>query len=242
MIQKQFENIGRELRDSILLVLRDYSEALLLAIFMAIILRSFVFSAYKVVNLTMEPNLKLGDFIVGFKIPYGFQIPLTQVHIGKGEPKRNEVLIFSCPNQRRQSCIKRVIGIAGDRVEIRGKKLILNGKMAKYVKSNLTPKTLVPGGQALIFYERWGRFSRPVLVTGREEGENFGPYIVPPGHFFALGDHRDHSEDSRHWGGVPYENIEARASLVWFSVEWLSSAEGGFDSRVRWERLFQWVR
>ena len=122
---KSFENLGRDLRDAVLRLLRDYSEALGLAILMAVILRFFVFGAYKISNPTMEPNLKLGDFVIGYKLPYGVNIPFSDAHVGHSAPRRGEVIVFRCPKTPETYCVKRAVGLPGDRVEIKGKRLIV---------------------------------------------------------------------------------------------------------------------
>src|SRR5690242_12553742 len=140
---KSFENLGRDLRDAVLRLLRDYSEALGLAILMAVILRFFVFGAYKISNPTMEPNLKLGDFVIGYKLPYGVNIPFSDAHVGHSAPRRGEVIVFRCPKTPETYCVKRAVGLPGDRVEIKGKRLIVNGHMATYEKSSVEPSEVL---------------------------------------------------------------------------------------------------
>lgn len=239
---KFLEDLGRDLRDTILRLLRDYSEALLLAILMAVILRTFVLSAYKISNLTMEPNLKLGDFIIGYKLPYGVNIPFTDLHVGQGRPRRGEVLLFKCPRKTDLICMKRVVGLEGDRIEIRGKRLFVNGRRARYVKSSQKPSEILSQqGDFVVLTESLGESSRDILVSNIKSNSDFGPLVVPPRTFFALGDNRDFSEDSRHWGPVPLSSIEARALFVWLSVAWMPQDDGGYRSHLRWDRIFSWV-
>ncbi len=241
MLPKSFENLGRELRDSVLRLLRDYSEALFLAILMAVILRLFVISAYKISNSTMEPNLKLGDFIIGYKLPYGIDIPFSEKRIGKTVPARGEIIIFKCPKNLNQFCVKRVIGLPGDRVEIRGKRLIVNGRAYKYLKSVdvPTPSFSTPNAIAILKESQKGQPPRNIIVSNVKETNDFGPYIVPPDAFFALGDNRDFSEDSRHWGAIPLASIESRALFVWLSIEWQKKPSGAYSSSVRWRRMLK---
>jgi signal peptidase I len=241
MSLQSFENLGREMRDSILRLLRDYSEALFLAIVMALILRLFVFSAYKISNPTMEPNLKLGDFIVGYKLPYGFDVPFSDRHIGRAQPRRGEVVIFKCPRNLTQVCVKRIVGLPGDRVEIRGKRLVINGQMAKYELSQELPsKVLIQQRRLVVLREKFaGVKARSIIISDSKELSDFSPYIVPPDSFFALGDNRDFSEDSRHWGAVPLKSIESRAAMVWLSIEWQKQPSGAYTSGLRWSRIFK---
>ncbi|OFZ11068.1 MAG: signal peptidase I [Bdellovibrionales bacterium RBG_16_40_8] len=240
---KFLENLGREFRDTVLRLLRDYSESLFLALIMAFILRLFVFTTYKISNPVMEPNLKLGDFIVGYKLPYGFNLPFFDSHYGQTTPRRGDLLIFKCPKTPELSCVRRVAGISGDRIEIRGQRLLINGRVAKYVRSNLKPSIALKGPEKLVaIEEKITGNVRAILISDKDELGNFGPYIVPPESFFALGDNRDFSEDSRHWGAVPNNLIESRAIFVWLSIEWLPQQDGSFTSRLRWERLFSLVK
>jgi signal peptidase I len=239
---KSVESLGREFRDTLLRLLRDYSEALVLALVLAVVLRVFVFASYKVANLNMEPNLKLGDFILGYRLPYGFHIPFTQMHVGKAHIQRGQVLIFRCPMQPDLNCVKRVVGLPGDRIEIKKQKLFINGRPAKYALLKEQPVLQAEGGLRLkAFAEKHKKMKNKVLLANDPEIADFGPYVVPPESFFALGDNRYTSEDSRHWGAISYSAIESRAVFIWLSIEWVPLASGRYASQVRWDRLFSSV-
>lgn len=241
---KSVENLGREFRDVVLRLLRDYSEALVLAVIMAIVLRTFVFASYKISNMNMEPSLKIGDFIIGYRLPYGFYVPFTGTHLGPKQVKRGEVIVFRCPKQTDVNCVKRVVALPGDNVSIKGQRLYINGKVAKYTPLNKAGSLTLNGTMKVTILEESIRNERhPILISDVATSvPDFGPYIVPPDSFFALGDNRDFSEDSRHWGAVSMSRIESRAFFIWLSIEWFELPNGQFDSRVRWERIFSWVR
>jgi signal peptidase I len=237
---RRFENAGRDLRDTVLHILRDYSESLILAIIFALILRQFVFSAYRISNVMMEPTLKLGDFVLGYKLPYGVTIPFLDKHIGQTSPRRGDVLVFRCPSRPEASCIKRAVAVSGDRVEIRGQRLIINGVVAKYSRSEKPPEEILAAQAAVVtLHEGFSREGHDILISDVEHKVDFGPYIVPPDSFFALGDNRDFSEDSRHWGAVPNRSIEARAFNIWVSIDWIADGNGMYHSKVRKERILQ---
>jgi signal peptidase I len=238
--EKLGQKISRELQDTIKKVLREYAETLALAILLAIILRIFVLSAYRISNPTMIPSLRVGDFIVGYKLPYGFTIPFTEKKIGHPKPKKNDLLIFRCPNNTLVACVKRVVALPGDRVEIQNKMLIVNGEVAKYAKIDLNLPDLVPQPPVYaVLRESIGGVTRAIYITGSDLKEAFGPYIVPPDHFFALSDNRDGVDDSRTWGAIPFKFIEARAFLTWFSLDWSPTVtEAGSGPRIRPERIF----
>lgn len=218
-------------------VLREYIESLLLAVLVAIILRSFVVTAYKIPTPSMLPTFKVGDFIFAFKLPYGVDLPFTNQKWSTGHrPARGEIIVFRHPKDRTVSYIKRVVGLPGDRIEVKQGVLILNGQAV--------PREKIEGAQLPeigishdIYVEKVE--GRPYGVLGFEsdKSDNFGPLLVPPSHVFVLGDNRGLSDDSRNWGPVPLENIEGRVVMIWMSMDW-SQKDSGWP-RLRWGRLFQ---
>ena len=239
--------MNRDFQSLIKRTLREYAETLFLALVLALLLRLFVVAAYRVSNPTMVPNLKVGDFIVGWKLPYGFEIPFTEKKVGRPQPKRNQVLIFKCPFDTSKSCIKRVVALPGDRVQILKKKLLINGRVSTYEAlpkgqlSQATVDLISPPKEAALLVEKSGAARRKILITSDELDEKYGPLIVPPGHFFVLSDFRDQKEDSREWGVVPFDLIEARALFVWFSIDWSPSLNNDAP-RIRWNRILDVVR
>src|SRR5690606_24931347 len=109
-----------------------YIENVLIAVLLALVVRFFIVTGYKVPTASMAPTLLPGDFIFAFKLPYGARLPFTSVKFGVTPPKRGEVVVFSYPDQPRVTYVKRVIGLAGDRIEIKQGKLWLNGEVAEY--------------------------------------------------------------------------------------------------------------
>lgn len=230
--QKKTEDWGESLKS----VLREYAESLLIALFLAVLVRVFIVSAYQVPTVSMNPTLLEGDFIFGYKPTFGFRLPFTENKIGTTPPQRGQVVIFRCPLDTSQRCIKRVVGVEGDRIEIRGKRLIVNGEMASYEAR---------GDYGALGYvsiqESFKGDSRTILISRATEKENFGPIMVPPGHFFALGDNRDDSHDSRNWGSIPSVYLESRPLFVWLSFDWGHPGAKKTFPQVRWSRLFHWV-
>lgn len=241
--------MNRDFQSLIKRILREYAETLFLALVLALLLRFFVISAYRISNPSMIPGLRVGDFILGFKLSYGFNVPFTSKKIGTPRPKRNEVLIFKCPTDLGKSCIKRVVGIPGDRIQISKKKLIINGKVARYEKiseqvtSEVVKDLIQQPKERVILKESVNGVSRRIFLSSQDLDEQYGPLIVPPGHIFVLSDNRDDKEDSRKWGVVPISLIEAKAAGVWFSIDWSPTLrEDGGGPRIRYERLFEAVR
>ena len=229
-----------KLQVSLKFLLREYAEALILAVLLAFLVRAFVVSAYRIPTLAMSPTLLPGDFIFAYKLPYGFPLPFSGgTRLGGRLPGRGEVVIFRCPYDQGVSCIKRVVGLPGDRVEIRGKRLILNGKAAKYKEvANKELAEYDQGKPGAVVEESWGDFRHRVLIGPRREKENHGPLVVPPGHLFVLSDNRDEGEDSRKWGLVSVKSMEARAGVIWLSLGWKDGRKSFWPS-LRWPRVLQ---
>lgn len=224
--------------------LREYTESLVVAVLIALLLRLFVISAYKIPTPSMMPTLQVGDFIFAYKLPYGIRMPVTN-HLLTAPvlPERGDVIVFIHPEER-VSYIKRVVGLPGDKVEIRSKRLIVNDQMLEYlpVSEQEAEKLLPPHMQSLFILEKERNSSGEHFVTFRrgEDDDSYGPEVIPPGKIFVLGDNRDSSSDSRYWGLVPLENVEGRAVLIWLSLDWDQKSVMGFPL-IRYSRGFTWV-
>lgn len=224
-------------RNSVSLVLREYAEALAVALILAILIRYFVIGVYRIPTAAMVPTLKVGDFMFAYKIPYSFSPWLQQPD--EWLPDRGQVVVFKCPQNPSIICVKRVVGLPGDHIRIVKKRLIINGQEAGYIRGPDELISDLPGNQFYaVVNETWNSHSRNILIGQSEEAPSYGPVVVPPNHFFVLGDNRDSSDDSRFWGPVPAHLLVGRVFLIWMSVDW---SQGGRFPRIRTERLFQWV-
>jgi signal peptidase I len=187
---------------------REYAEALIVALALALFIRTFFVQAFKIPSGSMLETLQIGDHLLVNKLLYGLRIPVYGTRIGTFfKPEHGDVIVFVFPDDRSKDFIKRVIGTPGDEIEIRNKKLYRNGK---------------PVGD-----EPYAKYTEPVEPGPRD---NFGPVTVPADHVFVMGDNRDHSFDSRFWGFVPYEDIKGKAFIIYWSWD-------GPDSWVRWSRI-----
>jgi len=172
-------------------VLREYAEAIVIAIVLALFIRTFVVQAFKIPSGSMKPTLLVGDHILVSKFIYGIKIPLTDKTIIKlGKPKRGDVVVFKYPLDPKKDYIKRVIGLPGDRVELVNKQLFINGRVMDDPHAS---------------YSVYGNL------------RNFGPVSVPANHLFVMGDNRDESSDSRVWGFVPLSYLKGKAFLIYWS-------------------------
>lgn len=222
-------------------LLVDYSKSFFPVILIVFVLRSFLVEPFKIPSGSMLPTLLVGDFILVNKFTYGIRLPvINQKIIPLGDPKRGDVMVFRFPRDPSLDYIKRVVGTPGDVVEYREKRLVINGKPIplrqegrfEYTASGLN---IVQGDtwrEQLGEQEHTAMTQRdyPPVVVHQVEGDF--PYrencayndtgfkcVVPPGHYFMLGDNRDASNDSRYWGFVPDANIVGRAFFIWWNFD-----------------------
>ncbi len=216
------------------IVMREYLESLLVAVLLAFALRFFVISAYKIPTGSMVPTLKVGDFIFAYRLPY---------RLGAQLPKRGDVVVFRYPGNEQVNYVKRVIGLPGDKISIKDRKLFVNESEAHYQELPSSVISDLPGNEFYKVFEEDFAHSRHLVINSKEgPAESFGPIVVAPGQVFVLGDNRDSSDDSRYWGTVPVQNLEGRVVLVWMSFDWLARWGNERFPSVRWSRVFTSVR
>jgi signal peptidase I len=200
-------------------VIREYAEAIIIAVILALFIRTFVVQAFKIPSGSMIPTLKIGDHILVNKFIYGIHIPFTDDTVfAMTLPKRGDVIVFKYPEDETKDFIKRVIGMPGDTIMIEDKRVSVNGQALKepYV-IHQDPLTLPRGSQPRDY---------------------LGPIVVPEGDYFVMGDNRDQSLDSRYWGFVKTDKIEGRAFRIYWSCDAKESLVCLFDWRkVRWQRI-----
>ncbi len=191
--------------------MQEYIEAIIIAILIAVFIRTFIIQAFKIPSRSMVPALLVGDHLLVNKFIYGVKIPFfRKTIIPVTQPERGDIVVFIYPNDRSKDFIKRVIGISGDKIEIKNKKIFLNGK--EYTDS-------------------YGIYSDSITYPGdMQPRDNYGPVTVPQESLFVMGDNRDESADSRYWGFVDLKDVEGKAFIIYWS--WNSE-----DHNLRWQRL-----
>jgi signal peptidase I len=190
---------------------REYAEAIIVALVLALFIRTFVVQAFKIPSGSMEPTLEIGDHILVNKFIYGVKIPFTSIQLFPLEkPKRGDVIVFIYPLDPSKDFIKRVVAVEGDTVKMVSKKLYINGVEVPDPHAVYTEQSAFPGEV--------------------QKRDNFGPAAVPKGALFVLGDNRDRSLDSRFWGFVPLEDVRGKAFIIYWS--WDSQ-----ETAVRWSRI-----
>lgn len=176
----------------------DWIKSLLIALILALFIRTFIVQAYKIPSGSMIPTLLIGDYLLVNKLAYGLKNPFTEEFFYLWKlPERKEIVVFTYPLDKKLDFIKRVIALPGDTIEIVNKKVYVNG---------------IPLEES---YVQWN--SSEIFPKNLSPRDNFGPVVVPPGYIFVLGDNRDQSYDSRFWGFVPVKFLKGKALIIYFS-------------------------
>jgi len=191
---------------------REYTEAILIALVLAFIIRSFLVQAFKIPSGSMIPTLLVGDHILVNKFVFGPQVPFTKYRLFSFQkPERGQVVVFLEPTERNKDFIKRVIGLPGETIQVINRKVHINGEPLK---------------EADYVY-----YMNPRYVRGLD---NYGPIQIPEDSYFMMGDNRENSSDSRVWGPVPFELIKGKAFVIYWSWD-------GPHRSVRWRRIGDFI-
>ena len=209
---------------------REYFESICIAVILALFVRTFVVQAFKIPTGSMENNLLIGDHLLVNKFVFG---PTTgaveRAILPMRDIRRGDIAVFKYPDEPERDFIKRVIGLPGEQIEVRQKRVYVNGKLldepyAHYIEAPPPPHEAEPASR--------------VLSTG-DPRDNYGPVTVPPKHYFVMGDNRDNSQDSRYWGFLPRDYVKGRALVIYWSYE---AQAGNILSGTRWRRLLHQVK
>ncbi|MDW5375740.1 signal peptidase I [Halomonas sp. HP20-15] len=200
----------------------DYARSFFPVLLVVLLLRSFLIEPFQIPSGSMRPTLEIGDFILVNKFTYGLRLPVANTEVvDLGEPQRGDVMVFRFPQDPSVNFIKRVVGLPGDRIRYEGKQLYVNGEPVPKELIDENPER-APG--EVEFREWLGEHEHSLYNNPRDPGPQMREVTVPPGHYFMMGDNRDHSNDSRYWGFVPEANIVGKAFAVW--MHW----DGGLPS------------
>ena len=173
--------------------IREYFESIVITAIIALFATTFVIQAFKIPTGSMESNLLIGDHLLVNKFVYGLHSGILSKLFPYKEPARGDVIVFKYPNNPEVAYVKRLMGLPGDKIEMIGRTLYINDKALK---------------------EDYTQYIDPGSTY-----DHYGPYSVPPGQYFAMGDNRDNSQDSRFWGFVPRDYLLGKALVIYWSYE-----------------------
>jgi signal peptidase I len=225
--------------------IREYFESIVIAVILALFIRTFVVQAFKIPTGSMEENLLIGDHLLVNKFIFAPTASrLEQALLPVASIKRGDVIVFKYPEDPERDFIKRVIGLPGETVEVREKKVYVNGQALDEPYAHY----LLPVSTPSEFHE----------VTSFDVRERYGPVTVPADQYFVMGDNRDNSQDSRYWGFLRRDYVKGKALIIYWSYEaeredyqeegagatirGLASVFVHFFTRTRWERMFHQIR
>ena len=223
---------------------REYFESIVIAVILALFVRTFVVQAFKIPTGSMENNLLIGDHLLVNKFVFGPNASrLERALLPMGTIRRGDVIVFKYPVDPSRDFIKRVIGLPGETLEVRDKKVFINGAAlvepyAHYLDTTTTPPE----------YRE---------VTSSDVRDHYGPVVVPPDQYFMMGDNRDNSADSRFWGFLKRDLVKGKALVIYWSyeadredyedqgtgaaVKGLASVFVHFFTRTRWDRMLHQI-
>ena len=210
-------------------VLREYFESIVIAVILALFVRTWAVQAFKIPTGSMENNLLIGDHLLVNKFVFGPAARAERAVLPMRDIRRGNIVVFKYPDEPERDFIKRVIGLPGETIELRNKKVYVNGKALD---------------------EPYVHFLFPPPGDSPEEDfdvrVHYGPVTVPADHYFMMGDNRDNSEDSRYWGFLPREYVKGKAAFIYWSFEDTEEGQpsGGiarFFTTIRWTRLFHQI-
>lgn len=211
------------------------------AVIFFLILRTFVLQTFFITSGSMEDTLLVGDFLVVNRAAIGGRLPFSDKHVpGYSAPELGDVLVFDPPHTDEFRLVKRLVGMPGDRLEMRDQVLYRNGEAQDEpyavhlpIADESDPRM---GWQTTILADEVD------VASYRPTRDNWGPLVVPEGHYFMLGDNREESYDSRYWGLLEDWRVEGKVSFIYFSYNRGSYRPFAFVREVRWDRIFDRVR
>jgi signal peptidase I len=207
-------------------IVREYFETIVVAVILALFMRTFVVQAFKIPTGSMEPNLLIGDHLLVNKFVFAPTLSgAERALLPSADIRRGDIVVFKYPEDPERDFIKRVIGLPGESIELRDRRILVNGRAIEEPYAHYLPRPQgFVGGEAA---------SDDVRVR-------YGPVVVPAGSVFVMGDNRDNSQDSRYWGFLPKDNIKGKALMIYWSFD---SSEGGLNlfTQTRWARLLQQI-
>jgi signal peptidase I len=222
---------------------KEWIEPFLIAAVVALFIRQFIVEAFKIPSGSMIPTLKIGDHLLVNKFIYGPRIPFTDTRIFTIKtPQRGEIIVFKYPENEDKNFIKRVVGLPGDKIEVRSGVLYIDNQPVSTAERGAYDGRDQGGAGGAPYFpkprlleEQLGAVKHNILYLRDQTGYNFGPVLVPNDSVFVMGDNRDNSQDSRVWGFVRNDKILGKALIIYWSWD-------GGGRWLRWERIGNLIR
>ncbi|MGH7662729.1 MAG: signal peptidase I [Gemmatimonadaceae bacterium] len=221
----------------------EWIKTITIAVVLFLFVRAFFIEAFKIPSGSMERTLLVGDFLLVNKLLYGAQVPFTEYELPAiRQPERGDIIVFQWPKDPSKNFVKRLVGVAGDTLEMRNGTLYRDGDLQAedYIVRN-SPEADPPAEDF--------RWQRPYLVraavasaTYHPSRNNWGPLVVPERKYFVLGDNRDNSLDSRYWGFVPDSLVRGRPIVVYYSYMPDTPGSLSWLTEIRWQRVGELIR
>ncbi len=206
---------------------REYFESIVVAVILALFIRTFVVQAFKIPTGSMEPNLLVGDHLLVNKFVFAPTVSALERTLLPMRPiVRGDVVVFKFPEDPERDFIKRIVGLPGETIEVKGTQVLVNGTAI-----------VQPFAHFLLPHDP----NAP--VNDGDPRERYGPVTVPAVHYFAMGDNRDNSQDSRYWGFLPGHYVKGRALMIYWSFDDDPSTSGvtKLVGGTRWSRLLHQI-
>lgn len=223
----------------------EWAKSIVFALVVWLFLRTFLIEAFRIPSGSMENTLLIGDFLFVNKLLYGAEVPLIHKRLPAiREPRRDDVVVFDSVEEEGLKVVKRLVGMPGDTLAMEGGALIRNGVTVDEPWARHTR----PTESADAFYRAKMRDWQTSYLVGRDTAgyhpdlQDWGPIVVPAGHFFMMGDNRDDSYDGRYWGFLPRENVRGRPLIIYFSFDPSDWRPMPFFTAIRWNRIFSLPR
>lgn len=215
----------------------EWTKSIVVAFVLFLVIRTFLVEAFRIPTGSMENTLLVGDFLLVNKAVYGAQVPGTATHLPAfRSPERGDIVVFTPPHEPDKNYVKRLVGMPGDTLMMLDKVLYLNG----VVQPEPFARHSDPAGDIWVPEMLWQRdylaedADRSIYQPTRD---NWGPLVVPEGHYFVLGDNRDDSEDSRYWGFVDAVSVKGQPLFVYYSFEPRTMRPLPWLTDIRWGRI-----
>jgi signal peptidase I len=223
----------------------EWVKSIAFALVVWLFLRTFLLEAFRIPSGSMENTLMVGDFLFVNKLLYGAEVPFTGRHLPPlREPRRDDVVVFDSVEEEGLKVVKRLVGMPGDTLSMTAGALYRNGQSV----DEPWARHGNPGAYADAYHRTRMREWQLKHFAGDDPAgyhpdlQDWGPILVPEGHYFMMGDNRDDSYDGRYWGFLPRENVRGRPLFIYYSFDATSWKPLPFFTAIRWNRIFSLPR